>query len=81
MSKRSCCWGGHLFANNVGVLPRVPDGCTLSPRLVLSIPTKVLGCPCKLSQRRRRLQYLLITACCPNVTRDVAPTVDARVED
>lgn len=79
--KNHRCWGGHLFASNVGVLPTEPDGCILDPRVVISIPLRDLGRPCKLRRRRRRLRHLLLTACCPNVTRDVAPTIDARVQD
>jgi hypothetical protein len=75
---KNCCWGGHLFASNVGVLPTVPDGCLLNARVVLSIPTKDLGC--KPKRRRRRLRRALLHSCCPNVTNDVAPTIDARTQ-
>jgi hypothetical protein len=74
---RHHCWGGHLFASNVGVLPTVPDACTLSPRLILSVPTKDLGR--KLKRRRRRLRRELLR-CDINVTRDVAPTSNACVQ-
>jgi hypothetical protein len=75
---KHCCWGGHLFASNVGVLPTEPDGCVLDPGVVLSVPSKNFGRPCK--RRRSRLRRALLHACCPNVTNDVAPTVDARTQ-
>ncbi len=76
--KHHRCWGGHLFASNVGVLPTEPDGCILDPRIVLSVPSKDFGC--KRKRRRRRLRHALLHACCPNETNDVAPTVDARTQ-
>jgi hypothetical protein len=72
-----CCWGGHYFASNVGILPTEPDACILNPRLVLSIPTKDLGR--KFKRRRRRLRRYLLR-CHRDVTSDVAPTVDARTQ-
>lgn len=73
---KRCCWGGFLFASNVGVLPTVPDGCVLDPRVVISIPKKDLGHKGKI--RRKRLRHALLHDCCRDVTRDVAPTIDAR---
>lgn len=73
------CWGGHYFASNVGVLPTVADRCLLTPRLVLSIPKRSLGRKAK--ERRRRLRCALLHACHRDVTRDVAPTIDARTQD
>jgi len=69
--------GGHLFASNVGVLPTEPDGCVLDPGVVLSVPSKDLG---RGRKRRRRLRHALLHDCCPNVTNDVAPTVDSRTQ-
>jgi hypothetical protein len=75
------CWSGHLFASNVGVLPTEPDGCILDPGLVLSVPSKDFGRKCKHKRRRlRRLRHALLHDCCPNVTNDVAPTIDARTQ-
>ena len=65
-----------MFASNVGVLPTIPDGCVLDARLVLAIPKKAFGR--KLKRRRRRMRYALLHSCCPNVTNDVAPTIDGR---
>jgi len=76
--KRRCCWGGHLFASNVGIFPTVPDGCVLDPKIVLSIPTKDLSR--KFKRRQRQLRRKLLHDCCPNETNDVAPTVDARTQ-
>lgn len=73
---KHCCWGGYLFASNVGVLPTEPNGCTLDPGLVLSVPSKKFGRPCR--RRKDRLRRALLRDCCPDVTNDVAPTVDAR---
>lgn len=75
---RHCCWGGHFFASNVGMLPTEPDGCVLDPRVVLSFPKEGLSRHRK--KRLRQLRRELLHACCPNVTNDVAPTVDARTQ-
>ena len=75
---KHCCWAGHLFASNVGVLPTVPDGCILDPRIVLSVPSKDFGT--RLKKRQRRLRHALTHDCCPNETNDVAPTVDVRTQ-
>lgn len=75
---KHCCWGGHLFASNVGVLPTEPDGCILDARVVFSIPKKELSR--HLKKRRRQLRHKLLHACCPNVTNDVAPTIDVRAQ-
>jgi hypothetical protein len=75
---KHCCWGGHLFASNVGVLPAVPDGCVLDPGVVLSVPSADFGH--RGHRRRKRLRHALLHDCSPNVTNDVAPTVDARTQ-
>lgn len=72
------CWGGFFFASNVGVLPTIPDGCILDPRVVLAIPKKDLSHKGKI--RRKRLRHAILHACCPNETNDVAPTIDARTQ-
>lgn len=69
---KRCCWGGHLFASNVGVLPTEPDACILDPRLILSIPARDLGR--RLRRRRRRLRRELLRCDC-NVT-SALPTED-----
>lgn len=74
---KHCCWGGHFFASNVGVLPTEPDGCTLDPRLVLGVPSKDFGRRRK--HRLRQLRRALLHSCCPIVTDD-APTIDVRVQ-
>lgn len=71
------CWDGHLFASNVGILPTVPDACTLNPGLILSIPVKDLGRGRR--RRRRRLRRGLLRCDCV-VTSNVAPTIANRTQ-
>jgi hypothetical protein len=81
MSKRQgfrCCWGGHLFASNVGVLPTEPDGYSLDARLVLSIPKKRFSRHYR--KRQRQLRHKLLHACCPDVTGNSVPTIDTRTQ-
>jgi hypothetical protein len=72
LAMKRCCWGGHLFASNVGVLPTEHAICTLDPRLILSVPTRDLGR--KLSRRRRRLRRELRRCDC-DIT-SLVPTTD-----
>ena len=60
------------------MLPTVPDGCVLDSGVVLSVPSRNFGR--KFKKRQRRLRHALTHDCCPDVTNDVAPTVDARTQ-
>lgn len=75
---KTCCWNGHLFASNVGVLPTV-DGRTRK-RVVISVPVRSLGHRCDLEEKRDYLRCRLLTCCrCPSMGYTVGGAPQIRV--
>ena len=69
----SCCYTGHYFASNVGVLP--VEGCLISQRHIFSRPKK------KFSRRFRKRFWEMrkeLLSCVPNPTLCYVPTIDSR---